>query len=79
MIKIAKEFSMRTKRPLIIQSNAGLPRIADGVPTYPESPEFMAEKARALVDIGVSIVGGCCGTTPEHFRALRSMLDSLDK
>ncbi len=77
MIKIAKEFSIRTRRPLIIQSNAGLPRIADGVATYPESPEFMAEKARQLIDIGVSVIGGCCGTTPDHIRALRAMLDSL--
>lgn len=77
MIKIAKEFSIRSKRPLVIQSNAGLPRIADGIATYPESPEFMAEKARQLVDIGVSVIGGCCGTTPDHIRAFRAMLDSV--
>lgn len=77
MIKIAKEFSIRARRPLIIQSNAGLPKIADGVPTYPESPEFMAEKVRELVDIGVSVIGGCCGTTPDHTRAFRALLDSL--
>jgi 5-methyltetrahydrofolate--homocysteine methyltransferase len=77
MIKIAKEFKIRTRLPLIIQSNAGLPEIVDGVLSYPESPDFMAEKARDLVDIGVSIIGGCCGTTPEHIQALRRMRDSL--
>lgn len=77
MIKIAREFKIHARLPLIIQSNAGLPEIIDGVLSYPESPEFMAEKARDLVHIGVSIIGGCCGTTPEHIRALRRMRDSL--
>lgn len=77
MIKIAKEFKIRSKCPLIIQSNAGLPEIVDGSPVYPESPGFMAERARELIAIGVSIIGGCCGTTPDHIRALRDMRDAL--
>jgi 5-methyltetrahydrofolate--homocysteine methyltransferase len=77
MIKIAKEFRIRTGLPLIIQSNAGLPEIVDGIPRYPESPEFMAENAESLIDTGVSVIGGCCGTTPEHIRALRELRDSL--
>lgn len=77
MIKIAKEFTIRSARPLIIQSNAGLPEIIDGVPVYPESPEYMAENARELIEIGVSIIGGCCGTTPDHIRALRTLRDSM--
>jgi 5-methyltetrahydrofolate--homocysteine methyltransferase len=77
MIKIAKEFKIRTDLPIIIQPNAGLPEIVDGVPVYSESPEFMAEKARSLIETGVSIIGGCCGTTPDHIRALREMRDSL--
>lgn len=75
MIKIAKEFKKYSKLPIIIQSNAGLPEMQGDKPIYPETPEFMAEKAKELVSLGVSIIGGCCGTTPEHIRAMRKMAD----
>ena len=75
MIKIAIEFRQKSRLPLIIQSNAGLPVIKRNTTIYPETPEFMAEKAKELVSIGVSIIGGCCGTTPEHIRALCEMVD----
>jgi len=75
MIKIAIEFRQKSRLPLIIQSNAGLPVIKRNTTVYPETPEFMAEKAKELVSIGVSIIGGCCGTTPEHIRALCEMVD----
>lgn len=71
MIKIAREFTKHTTRPIIIQSNAGIPVIKDGSTIFPESPEFMAEKAMELVRIGVKIIGGCCGTTPGHIKALK--------
>ena len=72
MVEIAREFRAHTARPIAIQPNAGLPETRGGETVYPETPEFMAEQARALVRAGVSIVGGCCGTTPEHIRALRA-------
>ncbi|NIN00200.1 MAG: hypothetical protein GTO24_19625 [candidate division Zixibacteria bacterium] len=75
MIKIAVEFKRHTELPIIIQSNAGLPEMQGDKPVYPETPEFMAEKAKQLVWTGVSIIGGCCGTTPEHIRAIRRMVD----
>lgn len=75
MIKIAIEFRQKSMLPLIIQSNAGLPVIKRNTTIYPETPEFMAEKAKELVSIGVSIIGGCCGTTPDHIRALCEMLN----
>ena len=74
MIRIAREYRKHTTLPLIIQSNAGLPLIENGELIYPETPEFMAEKAKELVDAGVSIIGGCCGTTPEHIRAIKSSI-----
>ena len=77
MVEIAAEFRKHSRVPLIIQSNAGLPGMKAGVPVYGETPAFMANKARALVTGGVSIIGGCCGTTPEHTRALRDMVDSV--
>ena len=40
--------------------------------TYPETPDFMAEKAKELVAAGVSVIGGCCGTTPAHIRAIKN-------
>ena len=77
MIKIARLFRASTDRPLLIQPNAGLPETRDGELIYSETPEFMAEKARELIAAGVSIIGGCCGTTPEHIRALRETVDSM--
>ena len=74
MIRIAEEFRKRTTLPLIIQSNAGLPIIENGKLTYPESPEFMASMAKELVDAGVSIIGGCCGTGPAHIRAIKNAI-----
>lgn len=75
MVEIAQGFRMCSRMPLIIQSNAGLPRIEKGKAIYLETPEFMAEKARALATIGVSVIGGCCGTTPAHIKALKKMVN----
>ncbi|OYD14424.1 hypothetical protein CH333_03345 [candidate division WOR-3 bacterium JGI_Cruoil_03_44_89] len=77
MIKIAREFKKCSDLPLIMQPNTGLPKLQGNTPVYRETPEFMAEKAKELIASGVSIVGGCCGTTPEHIRAIRKMVDSL--
>ncbi|MEW5925124.1 MAG: homocysteine S-methyltransferase family protein, partial [Candidatus Zixiibacteriota bacterium] len=75
MVEIAQGFKMCSRMPLVIQSNAGLPRMDRGKAVYPESAEFMAEKARALVAIGVSVIGGCCGTSPAHIKALKKMVN----
>ncbi len=75
MVEIAREFAGCTDTPLLIQPNAGLPKLIEGKNVYGESPEFMATQAAALIDIGVKIIGGCCGTTPAHIRALRALVD----
>jgi len=77
MILIAKEFKRFTSLPVIIQSNAGLPEVRDEGVIYPETPEFMAEKSKELAAAGVSIIGGCCGTTPEHIRVIGETIRSL--
>lgn len=78
MIEIAKKFRAHTSLPLLIQSNAGLPQPSgDGV-VYPDTPEFMAEKARELVAGGVSVIGGCCGTTPAHISAIKKRTPESD-
>ncbi len=74
MVEIARELSSHTGLPLVVQSNAGLPESRDGRVVYPETPDFMADKARALIDLDVAVIGGCCGTGPEHIRALRGLL-----
>ena len=76
MIEIAREFSKHASVPVIIQSNAGLPENREGELVYPESPEYMAERVGRLMDLGVGIIGGCCGTGPEHIRAIRSAIDA---
>ena len=76
MVRIAREFIEVTSLPVIIQSNAGQPEMKDGRPCYTESPALFAEKARELMAVGVSIIGGCCGTTGEHIRAIREVVDS---
>lgn len=63
--------------PLIAQPNAGLPQLVDGQTVFNASPEDMVVYHRQLLDIGVRVVGGCCGTTPAHIRAMRQALESL--
>jgi 5-methyltetrahydrofolate--homocysteine methyltransferase len=75
MVALAREFRRHTQGLLLIQPNAGLPSLVGDVAVYPESPEFMAERARQLLACGVNILGGCCGSTPAHIRALRQTVD----
>jgi len=60
--------------PLAAQPNAGIPRSVEGRNIYLCSPEYMASYARKFVAAGVRLVGGCCGTTPDHIRAMKSAL-----
>jgi len=78
MLEIAREFSNHARVPIAIQSNAGLPENRGGVLVYPETPEFMADKAVELIDLGGQIIGGCCGTGPEHIRAIRAEVERLN-
>lgn len=63
-----------TDRPLAAQPNAGMPRNVEGRNIYLASPEYMASYARKFVAAGVKLVGGCCGTTPDHTRTMKSNL-----
>ncbi|TDL89160.1 betaine--homocysteine S-methyltransferase [Meridianimarinicoccus aquatilis] len=67
-----------TERPIIAKGNAGIPKYVDGHIHYDGTPLLMAEYARLAMDCGARIIGGCCGTTPEHLRAMRAMIDSHD-
>jgi methionine synthase I (cobalamin-dependent)/5,10-methylenetetrahydrofolate reductase len=63
-----------TTLPLSAQPNAGIPRSVEGRNIYLCSPEYMASYARKFVTAGVRLVGGCCGSTPEHIRVMKSAL-----
>ncbi len=71
MIEIAEQMRNVVDCPIVIQSNAGIPAYKDGDIIYPETPEYMAERYKILAEIPVQMLGGCCGTTPEHIRALK--------
>lgn len=62
--------------PLVAQPNAGLPRDVGDRKIYMASPEYFAEYGRRIVEAGARFVGGCCGTTPEHIKALRGFVRS---
>ncbi len=66
-----------TTAPLSAQPNAGMPRSVEGRNIYLCSPEYMAEYARRFVDVGVRLVGGCCGTTPDHIHVMKSFLRAV--
>ena len=66
-----------TTRPLSAQPNAGLPRAVGDRKMYLTGPEYMAQYARRLIDAGARIVGGCCGTTPEHIRRVSEQVAAL--
>ena len=63
-----------TPRPLIAQANAGLPILKDGQTLFPGTPEEMTAYHERLIALGVRVIGGCCGTTPNHIRAMRVAL-----
>lgn len=69
------EILRNTHLPVMIQPNAGLPRLADGKTVYDVAPEEFARWGRLFLEDGAAILGGCCGTSPEHIRALRQVLD----
>jgi len=67
-----------TDLPLAAMPNAGMPRAIEGRNIYLCSPEYMASFARKAIAAGAQIVGGCCGTTPNHTRAMRSAMRAID-
>jgi methionine synthase / methylenetetrahydrofolate reductase (NADH) len=74
MLDAMERVRAATSLPLAAQPNAGIPRSVDGRNIYLCSPEYMASYARKFVAAGVRVVGGCCGTTPDHIRVMKSAL-----
>ncbi len=74
MLDAMERVRAATSLPIAAQPNAGIPRSVEGRNIYLCSPEYMASYARKFVAAGVRLVGGCCGTTPEHIRVMKSAL-----
>lgn len=78
MLEAIERIRRVTDRPLAAQPNAGIPRSIEGRNIYLCSPEYMASYARKFVNSGVGLVGGCCGTTPDHIKAMKAALRVSD-
>ena len=78
VLGVIERMRTATTLPLVAMPNAGMPRNVEGRNIYLTSPEYMASFARKFVRAGASWVGGCCGTTPEHIRAMKGALRAME-
>ena len=77
MIAITKEIrSVNPDIPVLIHANAGAPIFKDGITTFPETPDYMAGLVKKLIAGGANIIGGCCGTTPQHISKIAQAVRS---
>lgn len=77
MLDALEDLKPLTSLPIAVQPNAGLPQNIGGRNIYMTSPEYMAEYAKRFIQTGAAIVGGCCGTNPDHIRAIRRAVQAL--
>jgi 5-methyltetrahydrofolate--homocysteine methyltransferase len=78
MIGIVKEIRLAdTKIPILIHANAGMPVLNDGETVFPETPADMASRVKEIIESGANIIGGCCGTTPEHIHEISKIVKSI--
>jgi 5-methyltetrahydrofolate--homocysteine methyltransferase len=78
IIEVIKRYRQATELPLFARPNAGTPRTEARNLVYPRTPEEMAERLPELLEAGVAMVGGCCGTTPAHIAAFRSLIEKYN-
>jgi methionine synthase / methylenetetrahydrofolate reductase(NADPH) len=78
VLSVIERMRAATDLPLAAMPNAGMPRAVDGRNIYMASPEFMASFARKFIQAGASFIGGCCGTTPSHTRAMKSAIRAIE-
>ena len=74
MAEICKEIRQVTGRPILINSNAGVPALENGETVFRTAPEEIAKYVPDLINAGANIIGGCCGTTPEHIKAMYEVI-----
>lgn len=76
MLDIIRQIAEITELPVVALPTPGLPQLVRGQVTYDISPEYFAKATARLLEEGARVVGGCCGTTPEHIRQMRALFDS---
>lgn len=76
MIDIVRQLAENNTLPILAFPTPGLPQLVKGEVTYDTAPEYFAKAALRLVEEGANIIGGCCGTTPEHIHRLRALIDA---
>ena len=74
-VEISHRYRDATHLPIFVRPNAGTPKFRNGSWVYPHSPEFMASWLPELLQAGVRMIGGCCGTTPAHIAAFKEVID----
>ncbi len=75
MIEIVAQMKqVAGETPILVHANAGLPKNVDGIDIFPDTPEDMARMTPELIKAGANIIGGCCGTTPAHIKAIKSVI-----
>ncbi len=78
MVDVIDEILKYSKVPVLVEPNAGLPELVDGQTVFRLDPESFAQKTAVFAKAGVSILGGCCGTSPEHIAALKQAVTGLE-
>lgn len=76
MVDLVRQIAETTELPILAFPTPGLPQLVKGQIIYDQRPEYFAKATMRLVEEGAKIVGGCCGTTPEHIREIRKLLDT---
>ena len=76
-LPLVEEIRKWTSLPIIVQPNAGLPESVNGKTVYNVTPQAFAQDMKKAAEIGVSYLGGCCGTTPEHIRAMIELCKNI--
>lgn len=78
MCQIISDMNRYSKVPVIAKPNAGLPKLVNGETIYDMEPDVYAREMKKVIEAGATIVGGCCGTTPEHIKMLNDAVKSMD-
>lgn len=77
LLPVVRAMRAATSLPVIVQPNAGMPELREGATTYPYTPQLMASKMQAFLELGLDGLGGCCGSTPEHLRRIADLVPRL--
>ena len=78
ILPLAKKLSKVSMKPILLQPNAGLPRVENGKTVFDVTPEVFAEQMCEFYKLGAAVMGGCCGTTPDHIKKMTELLSGKD-